>query len=179
MTKEQFSLIVKGMKAVYSEPTFIPDKDSFEIWYALLSDLDYELANKATQKLMMTSTKTPRPADIRDMALSFAYQDEMSDMEAWGLVSKAIRNSAYHAQEEFEKLPEVVQKSIGTSQQLYNWATDEEYNEGVIQSNFLRSYRVCQQRAKENAKLPQYIKDFAITQNNVKEIGTNETNIRG
>ena len=177
MTKEQFSLIVKGMKAVYSEPSFIPDKEAFEVWYALLSDLDYELANKATQKLMMQSAKTPRPADIRDMAMSFNYKDEMSEMEVWGLVAKAIRNGTYNSEEEFKKLPELAQKAIGSSQQLCNWAMDEEYNEGVIQSNFLRSYRVCQQRAKDDAKLPQYIKDFALTQNNVKEIGTNETNV--
>ena len=178
MTKEQFSLIVKALKAVYSEPTFIPDKDAFEVWYALLSDLDYELANKATQKLMMQSAKTPRPSDIREMAMSFSYKDEMSEMEVWGLVAKAIRNSTYHSEEEFEKLPEIAKKAVGSSQQLNNWACDEEYNEGVIQSNFLRSYRICQQREKDDAKLPQYIKDFALTQNNVKEIGTNETHIR-
>lgn len=170
MTKEEFSMIVKGMKAVYTEPTFIPDKDSFEIWYALLSDLDYKALNIAVQKYMMQNRNVPRPADLREAVRSFNDTGEMSEMEVWGLVSKAIRNSTYNSAEEFEKLPEIAQKAIGSSQQLNIWATDEEYNEGVIQSNFLRSYRTCQQRAVEDAKLPQYIKDFAIPQNNLKQI---------
>ena len=90
MTKEEFGLIVKALKAVYPEPSFIPDKDAFEIWFALLSDLDYELTKNATQKFMMQSSKIPRPADIREMAMSFNYKDEMSEMEVWGLVAKAI-----------------------------------------------------------------------------------------
>ena len=177
MTKEEFGLIVKALKAVYPEPSFIPDKDAFEIWFALLSDLDYELTKNATQKFMMQSSKIPRPADIREMAMSFNYKDEMSEMEVWGLVAKAIRNSTYHSEEEFEKLPELAKKAIGSSNQLNLWAMDEEYNEGVIQSNFLRSYRICQQREKDDAKLPQYIKDYAISQkNNVKEITDNGLN---
>lgn len=31
MTREEFKTLVKGMKAVYAQPTFIPDQDAFNV----------------------------------------------------------------------------------------------------------------------------------------------------
>lgn len=42
MEREQFKVLVKAMKAVYAQPTFIPDQDAFNIWFALLGDLPYK-----------------------------------------------------------------------------------------------------------------------------------------
>lgn len=39
MEREQFKVLVKAMKAVYAQPTFIPDQDAFNVWFALLGDL--------------------------------------------------------------------------------------------------------------------------------------------
>lgn len=50
MEREEFKILVKAMKAVYAQPTFIPDKDAFDVWYGLLQDLPYEQANLAIQK---------------------------------------------------------------------------------------------------------------------------------
>lgn len=38
MEREQFKVLVKAMKAVYAQPTFIPDQDAFNVWFALLRD---------------------------------------------------------------------------------------------------------------------------------------------
>lgn len=38
MEREQFKVLVKAMKAVYAQPTFIPDQDAFNVWFALLGD---------------------------------------------------------------------------------------------------------------------------------------------
>ena len=44
MTREEFAVLVKAMKAVYSSENFIADKDAFDVWYGLLKDLPYEQA---------------------------------------------------------------------------------------------------------------------------------------
>jgi hypothetical protein len=76
------------------------------------------------------------------------------------LVSKAIRNGYYGAEEEFAKLPEVVKKAVGNPANLRAWAhTDEQSIENVVQSNFLRTYRVVVKRESENAKLPDSIRN--------------------
>lgn len=160
MTREEFSTLVKGMKAVYSDPTFIPDKDAFEVWYSLLSDLEYKPMQIAIQKYMLTCKKPPTIADIREQNAKPMLKDELTDSEAWNMVYKALCNSNYRAEEEFNKLPEIVQRSVGSPGQLRAWAQDSDFNEGVISSNFKKTFRAMQVRAKEEYQMPQAIKDL-------------------
>ena len=84
---------------------------------------------------------------------------ELSEMEAWSLVSKAIRNSGYNSVEEFAKLPPLVQKAVGTPDNLRNWAvSDYRTIESVIQSNFLRTYGTVVKRESEINCMPNEIK---------------------
>ena len=74
------------------------------------------------------------------------------------LVSRALRNGYYGAVEEFNKLPPLVQKAVGSPDNLRNWAlTDINSIENVVQSNFMRTYRTVVNRAKEYQKMPKDI----------------------
>lgn len=150
MTREEFSLLVKGMKAVYTFENFLSDNYSKEMWYTLLKDLPYQAASMALKAHMQTSPKVPTPADIRGGVNRLTQPQPISDLEAWGLVSRAIGRSAYYSKEEFDKLPEAIQRTIGDERQLYVWSQmDIDSVESVVQSQFLRSYRVkCQQAEK-------------------------------
>ena len=66
--REQFKILVKAMKAVYTKPEFIPDQDAFNVWYMMLRDLSYEILTNAVQKHMMTSPFPPTIADLRSSA---------------------------------------------------------------------------------------------------------------
>ena len=80
-------------------------------------------------------------------------------MEAWALVSNALRNGTYGAVEEFEKLPEIVQKAVGSPENLRNWAqTDVGSVENVIQSNFIKTYRAELNRKSSISILPDKLK---------------------
>lgn len=70
MTREEFKTLVKGMKAVYAQPTFIPDQDAFNVWFELLKDIPYQQANVAIQKYMLTEKFPPTIADIRERELA-------------------------------------------------------------------------------------------------------------
>ena len=39
MSFEEFKKLVKGMKAVYTSQSFLPDAESVKIWYQLLKDI--------------------------------------------------------------------------------------------------------------------------------------------
>lgn len=83
----------------------------------------------------------------------------MSELEAWSLVRKAVRNSGYHSVEEFEKLPEACQRAVGSAANLKEWALmDSERVETVEQSHFIRNYRTTVQRISEEKKLPESIR---------------------
>lgn len=86
---------------------------------------------------------------------------DMTEMEAWGMVNKALSNSSYHAKEEFDKLPSVVQKTLGRHEVLQEWAGMEiDTVQSVIQSNFIRNYRTVLQREKERNKLPTRLREI-------------------
>ena len=161
MTREEFKTLVKGMKAVYAQPTFIPDQDAFNVWFELLKDIPYQQANVAIQKYMLTEKFPPTIADIREKATQIveSVDSSMSELEAWSLVRKAVRNSGYHSVEEFEKLPEACQRAVGSAANLKEWALmDSERVETVEQSHFIRNYRTTVQRISEEKKLPESIR---------------------
>lgn len=145
MERDEFKMLVKGMKAVYADSKFIADKDAFDVWYSLLKDLEYGTVSAAIQKHMMTSRYPPTIADIREQCASISQPQPLDELEAWSLVRRALRNCGYNYEEEYRKLPLLVQRAIGVPGQLFQWATDEEYNEGVVSSNFMRSYRAAVQ----------------------------------
>ena len=79
----------------------------------------------------------------------------MSELEAWGLVRRAVQNGIYGAQKEFDALPPVVQQCVGSPSQLKEWALlDEDVVASVVASNFQRSYRARAAQAKEFLALP-------------------------
>lgn len=161
MTRDEFKILVKGMKAVYAQQTFLPDKDAFDMWFALLQDLPYKLANVTIQKHMLTEKFPPTPAEIREKAAQMIEvpETEMSELEAWALVRKAIRNSGYHAQEEFDKLPEACREAVGNAANLEEWAKmDYEKVESVGQSHFIRNFRTAVLRIKEEQRLPEQMR---------------------
>lgn len=157
MERNEFKTLAKGMKAVYAQPTFLPDQDAFNIWYELLKDLPYEQANIAIQKYMLTEKFPPTIADIRTKATEIVSPEDesMSELEAWAIVHKAICNSGYYATEEFEKLPPACKKAVGSPANLKEWALmDSDQVATVEQSHFIRNYRSAVLRMKEDAKIP-------------------------
>lgn len=162
--RDKFKILVKGMKAVYANPLFIPDQDAFNVWYALLKDLSYEELNVAIQKHMMTSPYPPTIADIREAVAQLSTgQGDMSELKAWNMVRKAISNSNYHAEEEFGRLPEAIRIAVGSPANLKEWAMMPiETVESVEQSHFIKAYRVAVGRIKETAQLaPEVRKSYA------------------
>lgn len=162
MEREEFKILVKAMKAVYAQQTFIPDQDAFNVWYAFMKDLDYEQVHLAIQKYMATERFPPAISDILQKAneIVMPEEDTFTELEAWDLVRKAIRNSGYHAEEEFAKLPESCKIAVGSPANLREWAVMETKDvETVGQSHFVRNYRVAQKRIIEDAMLPVHIRD--------------------
>lgn len=86
-------------------------------------------------------------------------EDIASELEAWGMVARAVRNGNYGAEEEFSRLPDNVRSAIGSAGQIREWASMPiEDLETVAQSNFLRSYRAVVARERMAGKLPEKLR---------------------
>ncbi len=77
-----------------------------------------------------------------------------SKTEVWAEIRKAMSNSAYHSVEEYEKLSDVAKEIVRNPSQLQGWATSENYNEGVIQSQVFRCYDEAVKHSNTTRALP-------------------------
>lgn len=173
MTKAEFIPLVKGLKAVYADPAFLPDSDAIMVWYSLLKDFSYKDASRAIQEVMRTSKFKPTVADIIERIHANVTDETMTEMEAWSLVRKAVSRSIYGSVEEFEKLPPVCKKAVGSAANLRELAMlDEATVESVEQSHFVKSYRAITERTRreERAVLPRHIQNLQALQSKAETV---------
>lgn len=159
MTFKEFMQLAAAIKTYFPKDNILPTKEAMDLWYDMLKDLDYKTACIGLKKHVATSKFAPTIADIRSGA-QITQPQQLNEMEAWALVSKAIRNGIYKSAEEFEKLPPLVQKAVGSPEQLRAWAMDEHYADGVVMSQFQKCYRAESNRVNEYSKLSSDIQKF-------------------
>lgn len=147
----------------YSNMSAEDAKTAVELWNRILADYDYSIVNAAIVGLISTRTSTfpPVPGEVVDMIHRLSCDRQMDGAEAWGLVSRALRNSLYGFHEEFRKLPPAVQAAVGSENQLREWAMmDAGEVATVVASNFQKAFRITAARERELAKLPESVKEF-------------------
>lgn len=147
-----------------SFPNFKPtDVDLMaETWADMLSEYSYSQVSIALKAYITSNTSGFAPAigQLIAMMQTITQEQELNEMEAWALVSKAIRNSGYNSAEEFAKLPLLVQKAVGLPSQLRQWALDENFDEQVTSSNFMRCYRGEVKRQQEIDRMPKEVRQL-------------------
>ena len=153
-------------------------RDMVALWTELLSEDDYTSIANAVKAIVQTDVTgyAPSIGQIRAKAYELTHRPGMSEVEAWGYVAKALRNSIHNSIAEHAKLPEEV-KSAVTPDQLKEWSqVDSDQVSTVIASNFQRSFRGRSKSYKENELLPE---GFRIRLAEVKENMRIEMNDRG
>lgn len=127
------------------------------LWTEMFAHDEYPFVAAAVKALIESDSKgfPPHIGAVKEKLRLLTAGDEMTEAEAWGIVAKALRNSTYGSREEFDKLPPMVRRIVGSPSQLREWAAmDSEAVHSVVSSNFQRSYRAIAQREREIAKLP-------------------------
>ena len=166
MTREDTLDLLSVLKAAY--PNFYRDmtrQDAnhvIDLWFEMFKDEPAELVALAVKAHIAADTKgfPPHIGAIKDAIVKIQQPNEMTEMEAWGLVQNALRNGYYGAQEEFAKLPPVVQRLVGSPNQLREWALmDTETVSSVVASNFQRSYKARAKSEREFLALPADVKN--------------------
>lgn len=169
MTRDECKKLIMVIATSY--PNFKPNNLSqvVDIWHMMLEGYDYNEIAMALKTYILTDTSGFAPSigqlvgKARDIGTN-----ELNEMEAWALVSKALRKASYYAEEEFNKLPPPVQKAVGSPSQLRNWSqTDIDSVENVIQSNFMRTYRTVMKRENEMSKLPTEFRQMLEQRNTI------------
>lgn len=161
MTREETQEILMAVQAAY--PNYKPPNKTVtvNVWCELLTEYSYQEISAALRAYIVSDSSgfAPSVGQLIDKLQLINTSRELNEMEAWLLVSKALRNGYYGAEQEFDKLPPLVQKAVGAPEQLRNWSqTDMESIENVVQSNFMRTYRTVVAREKQISKMPKDIR---------------------
>lgn len=160
MTEKEVRQLLAMTQAVY--PNYNPPSREAAVnaWLMCLSEYDNNVVMAAFKAYMTTNTSgfAPAPGQLIEILQTLTQPSELNELEAWSIVRKALRNCGYNSEQEFAKLPTVVQKTVGTPQQLKIWACDSEFNENVVSSNFIKTYRTEVKRATELNKMPENVR---------------------
>ena len=156
MTEKEVRQLLAMTQAVY--PNYNPPSREAAVnaWLMCLSEYDNKVVQLAFKTYMTTNTSgfPPVPGQLVEILQSLTQPQELNELEAWSLVRQALKDCNYNSEQEFAKLPTIIQKTVGTPQQLRIWASDTEFNENVVSSNFIKTYRTEVKRATELNKMP-------------------------
>lgn len=171
MTRNEVARICMLIQAMYPGQFAKYDDEQksrmVDSWAIMLEEYDFN-AIQVGLKVYESQNKTgfaPSPGQLIDAMNRVAHNDitEMSAEEAWVWVKKAICNGNYHAQEEYEKLPPMAQKAIGSWETIRDMAKCESsVNDTVNRSNFLKTYNRLQNGAREFASMPESIQKLTM-----------------
>lgn len=168
MTRDDTIRILSVLRGAY--PGFYRDisrqeaESTIALWGCMFEE-PYEIVAAAVKAFISADVKGFPPAigQIKEKILAITSKPEMNELEAWGYVSNALRNSAYGSREEFDKLPPEVQAAVHDPEQLRCWAMMESDEvQTVVASNFMRSFRARQKAQKEYTALPAEVKRLMI-----------------
>lgn len=163
MNRAETTAVMTVLKTAYprsfTNMTRQEAEDTIQLWHTMLEEYPAKYVNAAVKSLIATNQYLPSIAEVIERIKLLTGKQELGEVEAWGMVKAAIRNSTYNSIEEFEKLPPEIQAALGSPSTLREWALSEDENsETVIASNFMRSYRAKVNNIKTIDAIPQNVK---------------------
>ena len=176
MTRDEVKKIIAIIAATY--PNFQSDDPTFTVdaWYLFLEDYSYEDISMALKIYVSTANSAfpPSASQLIGQINKVRSLKTAQEVDVWREVRPAIRNSSYHAEEEFKKLSPLAQKMVGDPGQLREWASlPSEDIDTVVQSNFKKRYEVMVKREAEISAMPKEVRELISTASQ-KQIGVNE-----
>ncbi len=171
---EIFGILKVAYPRFYANMTKDEAEKTISLWNEMFKDDAPELVAIAVKKLIMELQFPPTIADIKNTMYKLVDKTE-DNTELWNKFIKALKNSGYNSKEEYEKLPEIVQKFAGSPERLKDYAMmDLEVINTVVKGQFLKQIDSLKVRQKENAMLPEATRrviDSIANKIDVKQIG--------
>lgn len=177
MTREETLAIMSVLKAAYPAYYKGLNRNDAEavvsLWTEMFKDESAQVVAVAVKAHIASDSKgfPPHIGAIKDAIAKLHQPDQMTALEAWGHVQRAMRGASMSpssrvfiggvtdgkttAEKNFEKMPELVQRIVGSPSQLAQWADMEsDIVNSVVSSNFQRSFNARAAHERELLTLP-------------------------
>lgn len=167
MTRKETAQMLDVLKTAY--PTFYrtvsPEEGvkTLELYAEMFANDDIRIVKPALFNLI--ETHKGYPPDIATLKekireLVVAATGEPTDEELWQMLRRAASNGYYGAREEFDKLPRVVQRYLGSPSALRDLAViDEKTLNTVTKGQFLKQIVSLRERQEFADSLPEGVKE--------------------
>ena len=178
MTRDETLAIMSVLKAAY--PSYYKDLKRADaeavvsLWHEMFKDEPAQVVAVAVKAHIASDVKgfPPHIGAIKDAIVKIKAPDQMTALEAWTIVRNAIRGASMSlssrridsngvlsdkvsAEVNFEKLPPILQRLVGSPSQLAQWEDmSTEIIDSVVASNFQRSYNARAAHEREYLTLP-------------------------
>jgi len=180
MRKSEMYKIFAAIQVYYPTALWAANANDamIEAWTEMLAPYPFEVVSAALKRHVVNSTYEPRVSDLLvEIKLLTPDANEkkgtLTPEQAWALVLMAVKNSAYKAQTEFNKLPEEIRRRVGSAEVLKSWAVAEDDGQtlSVARSNFLKSFGEDYKAIQMNELMPESVKRLMATPSDpVKEL---------
>ena len=177
MTAKETGVIMEAIRLAYQKTAVMTQADAektLALWSALWADTPYEQVNYAVKHYIMTDTSgfPPTIGQINHIIAQVKMGETLTADQAWALVRKAISNGIYGSSEEYNALPELCQKVVGSADQIYDWAMLDNKSLNVARSTFLRRYAEVLEGIEELSALPPTLAENRqkLTEGKVKQL---------
>lgn len=177
MTYEETRSILTVLKINYPQSfkgwTAEQGEAFLNLWSEAFKDDPVQMVAMAVKAIIYSDIRefAPNIGQVKDKMVKLSNSTTLDADQAWGVVYKALSNSIYNAESEFNKLPSEVRAGIGSASQLREWAQmDTATLESVIASNFKKGYRNRVEERLEFEKLPTQIQSMIQGLTDMKRI---------
>lgn len=163
MTLEETKKVLMTANALFPAWKVENPDETIQAWHWALGEYPVEKVMAAMQIFIKTrnSAFAPSPSELIDCMHSPQRNDQLSESEAWALVKKAIQGANYNSEENFEALPKIIQRAVGSPAMLRQWGmTDSDEVNTVVMSNFQRSYRALLSKQEFADKVPEKLSNM-------------------
>lgn len=167
MNKAETATLLAILKVAYPQFYNNHSKDEMlsavNLWAEMFREDDFQLVSAAVKTYIASADSKfpPSIGQIKDKISKITNPDEMTEIEAWSIVKKSLSNGYYSSKEEFAKFPPIIQRLVGSHNQLKEWAVMETSEiDTVVASNFMRSYKARAKHFKEIESMPADVKRF-------------------
>ena len=117
----------------------------------MFADDDPKIVTAAVHALIVSDEKgfPPHIGAVKAKIRLLMEPEEMSELDAWALVSQAVRRTQWqHPEKQFDKLPEIIRQTLGSAQTLVDWGKVDEDAFNTVVSQTMRTYRAKSQKTR-------------------------------
>ena len=113
MTKQEFAKIAMALQTFYPRENMFKTDQETELWYDMLEDIPYDVAQIGIKKWVATNKWPPSIAEIRSMAQTVTFGETKDWGKAWEEVINSIgAYGIYHVKEALEMFDDLTREAV-------------------------------------------------------------------